>query len=330
MSDKSWKAAVGVLLVLCGGIRAQSVGGGGAESLRLRELGKLPEFELQERNGGSVKKSDLDGKVWIADFIFTRCAGPCVELTKVMKELQAKLSRKIHFVSVTIDSEYDEPAVLKKYAETFGADPSRWLFLTGEKKRVTALIEKGFKVAAGGSDFHHTQKMVLVDERGVIRGYYDGLEKDSVRMLKQDAHSLITILPLHVFPPLNACLNATAFCLLLAGFILIKQKKVTPHKVCMLSAFATSVFFLCSYLYYHSYSGSTPFQGVGIARPVYFSILLTHSVLAATVPMLAIITIYRAFKGQLEQHARIAQWTLPVWMYVSVTGVVIYWMLYRM
>lgn len=330
MSDRSWISLAGVLLLLGGDLLSESIGAGGAESLRLRELGKLAEFELQERHGGLVTNNDLKGKVFIADFIFTRCAGPCVELTKAMHGLQGKLSKKIHFVTLTIDPEYDTPDVLKKYADVFGADRQRWLFLTGKKERVKTLIQKGFKVAAGGTDFHHTQKMVLVDERGIIRGYYDGLEEDSLRMLRQDAHSLITIMPLRVFPPLNACLNGTAFCLLLAGFILIKQKKVMPHKVCMLTAFGTSGVFLCSYLYYHAYSGSTPFQGVGVARTIYFTILITHSVLAATVPVLAIITIYRAFKGQFEKHRRIAQWTLPIWMYVSVTGVMIYWMLYRM
>ena len=318
------------VLLLCGDLHSEFVGVGSMESLRLRELGNLADFELQERHGGLVTNNDLKGKVWIADFIFTRCAGPCVELTKAMKGLNAKLSEEIRFVTVTIDPEYDTPEVLRKYADLFGADRQRWLFLTGDKERVNALIRKGFKVAGGGGDFHHTQKMVLVDERGIIRGYYDGLEEDGLRMLRQDAHSLITIMPLRIFPPLNACLNGAAFCLLLAGYIFIRQKKVMPHKVCMLTAFGTSGVFLCSYLYYHAYSGSTPFQGAGVVRTIYFTILITHSVLAAAVPVLAIIAIYRAFKGQIDKHARIARWALPIWMYVSVTGVTIYWMLYRM
>lgn len=98
----------------------------------------------------------------------------------------------------------------------------------------------------------------------------------------------------------------------------------------MLGAFTCSILFLVSYLYYHSQVGSVRFQGIGFVRALYFTILLTHTVLAAAVPLLALITLWRALRGQFERHAALARWTLPIWLYVSVTGVVIYWMLYHL
>lgn len=98
----------------------------------------------------------------------------------------------------------------------------------------------------------------------------------------------------------------------------------------MLSAFACSVLFLVSYLYYHSQVGSVRFQGTGPIRTIYLSILLTHTILAAAVPFLALVTLWRALQGRFERHAALARWTLPIWLYVSVTGVVVYWMLYHL
>ena len=129
-------------------------------------------------------------------------------------------------------------------------------------------------------------------------------------------------------PALNATLNATSACLLTIGWRLIRARKVAAHKACMLAAFATSTVFLVSYLIYHYRVGSVPYAGTGWIRPVYYIILLTHVVLAATVLPLALVTIYRAARGEFEKHRRIARWTLPIWLYVSVTGVIIYVMLY--
>lgn len=130
-------------------------------------------------------------------------------------------------------------------------------------------------------------------------------------------------------PALNAVLNATCAALLLTGFTFIRRKQVLAHRVCMSLAFLVSVAFLISYLVYHYRVGSVPFQGQGWIRPVYFALLLTHTALAAAVPVLAIVTLRRALTGQIEKHRRIARWTLPIWLYVSVTGVVIYWLLYH-
>jgi len=131
-------------------------------------------------------------------------------------------------------------------------------------------------------------------------------------------------------PTVNALLNGTAASLLVAGFLLIRAGRREAHRRAMTAAFACSVLFLVSYLVYHFEAGSVRFRGTGSVRTVYLTILLTHTVLAAIVPFLAVTTLVLARKGRFDAHRRLARVTLPVWLYVSVTGVVIYLMLYRM
>lgn len=129
-------------------------------------------------------------------------------------------------------------------------------------------------------------------------------------------------------PTLNAALNSLSAVFLLAGFLLIKSGNRNAHRACMLTAFACSILFLISYLFYHYHVGSVPFKGQGWIRSVYFTILLTHTILAVTVVPLALVTLRRAWRENFVAHRRIARWTFPIWMYVSVTGVIVYWMLY--
>jgi putative membrane protein len=131
-----------------------------------------------------------------------------------------------------------------------------------------------------------------------------------------------------VLPTVNVILNASSGVLLLAGFFFIKRRNVAAHRACMLSAFALSLLFLVSYVTYHSQAGSTRFGGQGIVRPIYFAILISHIFLAAVVLPLAIVTLRRALGGRFEDHRRIARKTFPIWLYVSVTGVLIYVLLY--
>ncbi len=131
-------------------------------------------------------------------------------------------------------------------------------------------------------------------------------------------------------PTVNASLNAISAVLLVVGFTFIRRQQISAHRACMLAAFGCSVLFLVSYLYYHSQVGSVRFQGTGTIRTVYLTILTSHSILAAAVPFLALITLVRALRRRFDRHRAIARWTLPIWLYVSVTGVVVYWMLYRM
>lgn len=131
-------------------------------------------------------------------------------------------------------------------------------------------------------------------------------------------------------PLVNAWLNGTSALLLAAGYWFIRQRKVTAHKTCMVTAFSVSSCFLVSYVIYHVHAGSKPFGGHGWIRGVYYPLLISHLILAALIVPLALTTLYRAWRGQFARHRRIARWTLPVWLYVSVTGVLIYWMLYHL
>lgn len=131
-------------------------------------------------------------------------------------------------------------------------------------------------------------------------------------------------------PGLNAILNSITACLLISGFIFVRAGKVKAHKVCMVLALICAAAFLTSYLIYHYQMGATPFRGEGWIRSLYFTILISHTILAALVPPLAVITVVLAVRGRISQHRRLARFTLPIWLYVSVTGVAIYGMLYRL
>lgn len=137
-------------------------------------------------------------------------------------------------------------------------------------------------------------------------------------------------MPLADFPAINASLNALTAVLLLIGYACIRNRRIAWHRGMMISAFCTSCLFLCGYLWYHAHVGSKHFPAHGSPRTAYLVILGTHTVLAAAVVPLAIVTLRRGLGNVHPQHERLARWTLPVWLYVSVTGVVVYWMLYRM
>lgn len=138
------------------------------------------------------------------------------------------------------------------------------------------------------------------------------------------------MISLSSLPTLNAALNATSAVCLLVGYFFIRRKRVTAHKAAMVSAFLVSTLFLASYLYYHYHHGATSFPGRGWVRTMYFAILIPHVILAAVILPLALVTLYRAWRGQFDRHKRLARWTLPLWLFVSVTGVIVYWMLYHL
>lgn len=140
----------------------------------------------------------------------------------------------------------------------------------------------------------------------------------------------MSIVSLSALPTINATLNGTCALLLAAGFLFIRRRHVGAHKVCMGSAFAVSVLFLISYLTYHYQVGSKSFGGQGTIRAIYFTILISHTILAVAIVPLALITLSRGLKGRFDRHVRIARWTLPLWLYVSITGVIVYLMLYQL
>jgi putative membrane protein len=137
-------------------------------------------------------------------------------------------------------------------------------------------------------------------------------------------------LDVSMFPPLNAALNASSAVLLTAGYVLIRRRNVAGHRACMLAAFVVSIAFLVAYVSYHYLAGSRPFLGRGWIRWVYFPLLITHVALAAAMVPFVLTTLYRALRGDFVRHMRLARFTLPVWLYVSVTGVVVYLLLYQL
>ncbi|HZQ18370.1 MAG TPA: DUF420 domain-containing protein [Terriglobales bacterium] len=133
-----------------------------------------------------------------------------------------------------------------------------------------------------------------------------------------------------IYPTLDACLNGASAVLLVIAHKMVERGRIALHRGLMLTAVATSSLFLCSYLYYHAHVGTVRFQGRGWSRPVYFSILVSHTILAAAIVPLVIITLSRALQKRFDRHRAIARWTYPIWLYVSVTGVVVYVMLYHL
>jgi putative membrane protein len=138
------------------------------------------------------------------------------------------------------------------------------------------------------------------------------------------------VLPLSALPTLNAALNSTSAILILCGFYFIRKRQIDAHRTCMIAAVVSSACFLVSYIIYHAQAGTTRFPGTGAIRTAYLTILFTHTVLAIAIVPLVIVTLRQALKGRFELHRRLARITLPIWLYVSVTGVVIYFMLYHL
>lgn len=165
-------------------------------------LGQVPDFTLAGIDGKPVRRSDLAGRVWVADFIFTRCAGPCPAMSTRMSQLtgQFKADRNIQMVTFTVDPDRDTPAALAEYAGLMKADTTRWWFLTGSKEAMWALSREGFKLGAGENakgtpefdkmPFFHSTRFVLVDQQARIRGYYDGVDPKALVKLLDDARVL--------------------------------------------------------------------------------------------------------------------------------------------
>jgi protein SCO1 len=161
----------------------------------LNSLGKVPEFRLTNQNGQPFGSQELRGKIWMADFIYTTCPGPCPMISSRMSETQKPLrDTDVKLVSFSVDPAHDTPAVLRGYAEKLSAQPGRWEFLTGNKTTIEQLSRDGFKLAVGSNESGqpiHSTRVILVDRAGEIRGYYDATEADAVTRLLADAHHLL-------------------------------------------------------------------------------------------------------------------------------------------
>ncbi|MBI3829966.1 MAG: SCO family protein [Planctomycetes bacterium] len=160
-------------------------------------MGEVPDFRCIERSGLPISRDDLKGRLWVASFVFTHCGGPCPAMCAQLADLQKTIKHKvqdIRLVSFTLDPENDTPQVLKLYGERFGADPNKWLFLTGDKEKIQQLATQGFKLSAlEGQDgvIVHSTHFVLVDNLSRIRGYYAGTDADALNKLRDDIEKLI-------------------------------------------------------------------------------------------------------------------------------------------
>jgi len=161
-------------------------------------LGVCPDFELTERSGRTVKKSDLLGGYWLASFVFTRCTTSCPMATAQLINLQGELPEEIRLVSFSVDPEHDSPEVLTEYANRLGADSERWLFLTGDKDKVYSYIREGFHLAVEqnddgkpGQEVTHSPRFALVDPKGRIRGYYTSSDGEELQRLRDDIDRLL-------------------------------------------------------------------------------------------------------------------------------------------
>jgi cytochrome oxidase Cu insertion factor (SCO1/SenC/PrrC family) len=174
---------------------------GCSPTAKLDDLGPVAPFSLQNQEKETVSLASLQGKVWVAGFVFTRCAGPCAHITGNLAKLQKDLAdqKDVQLVSFTVDPDFDTPSVLKEYAARYGADPQRWYFLTGPKKEVYDLIQSSFhlgvvesqgKNRTPGNEVTHSTKLALVDARGRIRGYFDGTDDGQLEKLRQDIAEL--------------------------------------------------------------------------------------------------------------------------------------------
>jgi protein SCO1/2/putative membrane protein len=320
------------------------------------DYGEVSDFTLTDRGGKTVTREDLLGKVWVASFVMVVCPdGRCPAVTQTVRRLQDETAKKhnLLFVTFTVDPDHDDPKVLNRYAELNGADPDRWLFLTGKAETIDALLRsfylRGGEKRKGQKD--HSQKLVLVDQRGHIRGYYDGLLEryapkedfeSGLSKLKKKAELLQRPeLPAWMpkdFPAFNAALNGAAAVLILLGYAAVRRGLVRLHAASMLTAVAVSAVFLASYLFYHlvvkqgqpTYFSEQVPNAPNWVGGVYLGILGTHTILAMAAAPLVLVTVFLALRGSISRHRKLAWWTLPIWLYVSVTGVVVYWMLYQL
>jgi protein SCO1/2/putative membrane protein len=335
-----------------------------------QELGELGEnlraFQLVERSGRTVTDADLADRVWIGAFIFTRCPLSCPRITGVMKSLQGRLeSSQVLLVSLSVDPEHDTPQVLDEYARRYGAAPDRWWFLTGPRASIYDLIQDKFKLSVTvnpaadpdgrGEAISHSDRLALVD-RGRVVGLFDSNDPAALDDLVLQAKRRAMPAWVRNLPTVNASLNGLCAILLVTGWTLIRRRDpasewaakqderpiraseslltsppVRGHIVFMVLAVLTSAVFLGCYLTYHSYAGSVRFQGHGPIRLFYFTVLISHTLLATfgVVP-LVILTLVRALRRDFSRHMSIAALTIPIWLYVSLTGVVVYLLLYHL
>ena len=310
------------------------------------------ELELTERSGARFTAQNFMGQATVVAFFYSRCAQSCPVLMQALARLHGDLaSSGVQLACITVESSNDSVSALDAYAKRLGAAKD-WLFLTGDETAIRRLATDHFFASLQvkpdepvGRYITHASRLYLVNRRGEICNQVEvvrrldptreespfEIDEAALRKVKLMALDLQyeTWLGLVDLPHVNAILNASAALLLLLGLILIRQGLPRAHAATMIAAVLVSGLFLVSYLYYHRYAGETRFTGSGLARPFYLALLISHVFLAIVTVPLVLITLYRAARGQFASHRRIARWTLPIWFYVSVSGLAVYLCLYQ-
>lgn len=322
---------------------------------------EVPDFAFEDSRGGTLTRADLAGRTWIGVPFFLECTGPCPSITRdIARRLYPELEgTDVLLVSFSLDPERDTRETLDIYAAGLGIDRDRWLFVSAPKETdMHDFVRLGLRVpvqrdptaAAAGEAITHGTRMPVVDGDGRIAGFYEladptlagedplGLEEAEALLgarfaLIADRARAVAAGPSPI-PLVNACLNGAATVLLLLGIVAIKGGARRRHEVLMKLAFVVSAAFLACYLYYHFAvlpitGGPTRFNGEGVGKVLYLLMLASHVILAvANLPMV-LRTFWLAHREDWERHRRLARWTFPIWLYVSVTGVLVYLVLYR-
>ncbi len=355
LGRRPWVAGLALLSILSVAELAQASDGGGID-LAARPtspaiFGEVGEFSFFAQDGTIKTREDLLGEPWLFMSFFTRCAGPCPQMTTQMRAAQDELEGvPCALISLSVDPGFDTPAVLGRYAEDWGADTERWSFLTGDEEEIYELIRENFSLGVArlreedlemGMQVTHASRLVTVDAKGRIRGYYDGETEEGRLAAVQRVKSLAREAGLSTspFPLINASLNSLSALLLLLGWFVIRRPGARDdqaargrHANLMRAAFGVSAAFLASYLWYHlmvvPQLGHLGFRGTGGTRAAYFVLLTSHIFLAVVNLPLILRVFWLAHKERWEEHRSFAKIAWPVWMYVSVTGVVVYLALY--
>jgi protein SCO1 len=313
---------------------------GAAPASLTTEVGPIESFQLTDQDGNLFSSDQLHGKVWIAHFFYTACTQGCEKTTATMARLQERFRGKkdVALVSISVNPELDSPGVLAEMAKSVEAEKGQWWFLTGPQDKVYGIVRNSFKFGVErypnekpNEQVTHTFNVAVVDRDGKIAGYLDARDPDNFEPLVARVRQLAA--ERYVLPMINSILNGTSALLLVLGYLAILRRQETLHKAAMLAALCVSAAFLALYLYFHfaiQHGEATRFAGPLPVKIGYYVILLTHTILAIAVAPLAFYVTYQGLRDDRRRHVAVARWTFPIWLYVSVTGVVVYVMLYRM
>ncbi|MFT4539943.1 MAG: protein SCO1/2 [Planctomycetota bacterium] len=345
-----------------------------------KRFSAIPDFSFIDADERAWTRADLLGEPWVMVLFFTSCSGPCPRLSADVRSLlhDQLADTDVRIVSLSVDPEYDRPEVLREYAQSYEADPERWVFLTGDENEIHGFIRNGLKLGVGRPapeplgveqeaaaeaattdgemiarlaermQMTHSTRLVAVDPEGVIAGWYecgdDVTQNRSVveesfadlldRLRLLDGARPARVLPRSiVIPTINAVLNATAALCLLLGLGAIRRGDKKVHEHWMIRAFLVSAAFLVLYVYYHVAvlpisGGPTKFNATGVLQVSYLVMLASHVILAAINLPMVLRTFWLAHRERWDDHKRWARWTFPIWLYVSVTGVLVYLVLY--